>query len=189
MSHRGVDLIDHRNRGVLALLKPRPLTAAMVAARLIRAYSGRPPADLVAQVARIMSRPSGIDTPPSQPLSAVADPLYGLGTHPDLSERLWALNAVLPEDCRWVVFGFPALVSPTSGIIIAFARGTLGYALRLTEDDRAEADALGARTQIGAPGGPRLDVREGGPEWRLGRWFNREPNWSRTAYEAYGEAG
>ena len=100
MAPSGVALDDERNRGALDLLRPPRLTTAMVTARLLRAYRGKSPADLAAQVARIMSRPSGADVPASQPLSSVADPLYGLGTHPDLIERLWKLNAVLAEDCR-----------------------------------------------------------------------------------------
>jgi hypothetical protein len=116
VTHNGVALNDDRNQGVLELLRSQRLTAAMVAARLIRAHRGEPPADLAAQVARIMSHPSGADTPASQPLNAVADPLFGLGTHPDLIERLWTFNASLPEDCRWVVFGFPAPVTPASGV-------------------------------------------------------------------------
>jgi hypothetical protein len=189
MAHRGVALNDDRNRGVLELLRLRRLTATMVAARLTRAHRGQPPADLAAQVARIMSRPSGADTPASQPLSAVADPFNRLGTHPDLIERLWALNSVLPEDCRWVVYGFPALVTPISGVIFAFARGTLGYALRLTGECRSEADSLGVKTRTGVPPNIALDVAAAGAEWRLGRWSEREPVWCRTAYEALDETG
>jgi hypothetical protein len=184
MTHSGVALNDDRNRGVLDLLRPPRLTAAVVAARLIRAHRGQPPADLAAQVTRIMSLPSGADTPASQPLGAVADPLYDLGTHPDLIERLWALNATLPEDCRWVVFGFPALVTPASGVVFGFAQGTLGYALRLTEECRSEADALGAKTQRGNPPNLGLDAARAGPEWRLGGWFEREPAWCSATYEA-----
>jgi hypothetical protein len=187
MPHRGVALNDDRNRGVLELLRPEQLTTAIVTARLIRAYRGKPPADLAAQVARIMSRPSGADVPASQPLSAVADPLYGLGTHPDLIERLWTLNAALPQDCRWVVFGFPALVTPAGGVVFAFAQGTLGYALRVTEEYRSEADNLGLKTRTG-PGDSGLDVSVAGSEWRLGRWLEREAAWCRSAYEAFGKA-
>jgi hypothetical protein len=178
MPHRGVDLDDDRNRGVLDLLRPRRLTTAIVTARLIKAYRGKPPADLAAQVARIMSRPSGADTPASQPLSAVADPLYGLGTHPDLIERLWALNKTLPADCRWVVFGFPALVTPSSGVIFGFARGTLGYALRLTGECQAEAAHLSAK-----PWRSGLDLSKLGSEWHLGKWHEREADWCRAAYD------
>ena len=188
MTHYGVALNDVRNRGVLELLRPQRLTAAIVAERLIRAHRGRPPGDLAAQVARIMSHPSGADMPASQPLSAIADPLNRLGTHPDLIERLWTLNSVLPEDCRWVVYGFPALVAPISGVIFAFARGTLGYALRLTGECRSEADRLGAKTRTGVPPNIALDAAEAGPEWRLGKWFEQEPVWCRSAYEALHEA-
>ena len=178
MPHRGVALDDDRNRGVLDLLRPPRLTAATVTARLIKAYRGRPPADLAAQVARIMSRPRGADVPASQPLSAVADPLNGLNTHPDLIERLWELNKALPQDCRWVVFGFPALVTPESGVIVGFAQGTLGYALRLTEECKAEAASLSAKSRRSG-----LDLGKLGSEWSLGKWHEHETDWCRAAYD------
>ena len=87
MTHHGVALADDRNQGVLNLLRPQRLTVAMVTERLIRAHRGRPPTNLAAQVTQIMSAPSGADVPASQPLDRVADPQYGLGTHPDLIER------------------------------------------------------------------------------------------------------
>jgi hypothetical protein len=181
MPHRGVALDDDRNRGVLDLLRPLQLTAATVTARLIRAHRGRPPADLAAQVATIMSRPSGADVPASQPLSSAADPLHGLGTHPDLIERLWTLNAALPQDCRWVVFGFPALVTPSSGVIFGFAQGTLGYALRLTDECQAEAAHLSAKLRRSG-----LDLSKLGSEWSLGKWHEREADWCRAAYDTLG---
>src|SRR5437867_311947 len=103
MTHRGVALDDPRNGLILAFLRPPVLTAEIVTARLLRAYRGKPPADLAQKVAHIMSRPQDSDKSASQSLDSVADPRMRLGTHPDLVDRLWQLNAALPADCRWVV--------------------------------------------------------------------------------------
>jgi hypothetical protein len=188
MTHRGVALDDPRNGPVLAFLRPPELTAEIVTARLLRAYRGKPPPDLAQKVAHIMSRPKDSDKPASQSLDSVADPRMHLGTHPDLVERLWQLNAALPADCRWVVYGKPALVHPQTGVIFGHATGTLGYALRLAEPARAEADRLGARTRIEVPNGDPYDMAQAGPEWRFGKWFAAEPDWCRAAYEVAGLA-
>src|ERR1700737_598622 len=140
MAHQGVALDDPRNRAILGFLKPPVLTALSISERLGRIHHSKPPANLAEKVAWIMSHPKGAPKPPSQSLASVANPLDGLGTHPDLVTRLWKLNEALPEDCRWVVYGRPALVHPLSGTIFAYASGTLGYAIRLPEPCRGEAD-------------------------------------------------
>src|SRR5262245_29451582 len=104
MAHCGVALDDPRNAPILGFLKPPELTAEYVAARLVQAHRGKPPPDLAEKVAHIMSRPKDSEKPASQSLDSVADPRTGLGTHPDIVERLWQLNAALPADCRWVVY-------------------------------------------------------------------------------------
>ena len=186
MTHRGVALEDPRNGPVLGFLKPPELTAEMVAARLIRAHGGKPPPDLAERVAKIMGRPKDSAKPASQPLDSVADPRMSLGTHPDIVERLWQLGGALPADCRWVVYGKPALVHPQSGVIFGHATGTLGYALRLSEPDRAAADRLGAKTRIELPQDDAYDLAPAGPEWRFGKWFAEEPGWCRAAYDFAG---
>ena len=71
---------------------------------------------------------------------SVTNPYYDLGTHPELVERLWdRLTVKLPADCRWIVYGAPALVRPSSGIVFAFAGGTQTYALRLPTREREAA--------------------------------------------------
>ena len=61
----------------------------------------------------------------------VKDPYYGLGTHPDLVERLWGeLGKALVVDCRAVFYGNPALIHPTSGVVFGFAGGTHTYGRR-----------------------------------------------------------
>jgi hypothetical protein len=53
------------------------------------------------------------------------------GSHPDVVERVWnQLGNALPLESRRVVCGTPALVHPTSKVVIAVSIGT-AYALRL----------------------------------------------------------
>jgi hypothetical protein len=186
VAHRGVAVDDPRNAAVLAFLTPLDYSdKRVVRERLSRTLRRASPAKIDETVASIMQ----VRSPPipvSQPLEAVADPRYGLGTHPDLIDRLWELDDSLPERCRWVVHGHPALVHSRSGVIFGFAGGTLGYALRLPEGERREADALGARTAIKMPYETPWDVwdaSKAGPEWRFGLWSDREPQWCRAAYD------
>src|SRR5690242_13496879 len=125
VTHRGVAVDDPRNAAVLAFLTPLDYSdEAVVRERLSRTLRRASPAKIDETVAKIML----VRSPPvavSQPLEAVADPRHGLGTHPDLVERLWKLDAALPERCRWVVHGHPALVHPASGVVFGFAGGML----------------------------------------------------------------
>ena len=185
MTHRGVALDEPRNRAVLEFLKPPEVTAALVAERLVRAHGGSPPPDLADKVAWVLSRPRQ-EPIPSQPLEAVGNPLYGLGTHPDLVERLWRLNAALPADCRWVVYRCPALVHPQSGIVFGFGFGTIGYALDVPEDCRAEAERRGLRNRRELPRSQPYDLGPLGAGWRFGKWREQETGWCRAAYDVAG---
>jgi len=186
VTHRGVAVGDPRNAAVLAFLTPLDYSdERVVRERLSRTLRRASPAKIDETVAKIMLVRSP-PVPVSQPLEAVADPRHGLGTHPDLVERLWKLDAFLPERCRWVVHGHPALVHPASGVVFGFAGGTLGYALRLPGSARREADELGAKTAIRMPFEAPWDVWDAGkagPEWRFGVWSEREPEWCRAAYD------
>lgn len=53
-----------------------------------------------------------------------------LGTHPDIIERLWDLDA---QPCRWVFWAKPSLVHPQTGVVFAVGFGTtaLSCACRL----------------------------------------------------------
>ena len=190
MAHGGVALDDARNAAVLGFLAPFDFSSeTAVRERLTCTLLGASAARINEVVGQIMRRPNP-PVPVSQSLQEVADPLYGLGTHPDLITRLWALDDQLPQRCRWVVYGKPALVHPTSGIVFGFAAGTLGYALRLPEPARRQADALGAKTVVRLRYKPPWDVWDvgrAGPEWRLGRWSADEPEWCSQAFDEAGE--
>jgi hypothetical protein len=126
---------------------------------------------------------------------AVSDAAFGpppddvdrlhLGTHPDVVDWLWdSLNAALPADCRWLVFDGPALVHPTSGVILAAGIGTQ-YALRLRALDAATAVAAGSELMhTFRTVGTTLDLRATfGNEWVFGRFDPREPAWVRARYD------
>ena len=107
-----------------------------------------------------------------------------LGTHPDLVARLWdEIAAHLPADCRFVVFGTPALVPADSKIVFGFAGGTHTYALRLPEDTRQEAVLAGAERVKKYPLGGSLDLETIGREWTFCGWFKDEERWCLSAYE------
>jgi hypothetical protein len=111
-------------------------------------------------------------------------PYESLGTHPDLVARLWdEIAAVLPVDCRFVVFGAPALVRPDTGIVFGFACGTHAYALRLPENVRRQAVLAGAGRVMTYPRQPPLDLEIIGPEWVFCRWLAGEELWCRAAFE------
>ena len=113
----------------------------------------------------------------------VRDPYMTLGTHPDLVERLWdQLGGRLPEPCRWVVYGRPALVHPRSGVVFGFAGGTHTYGLRLPMAEREQAVRAGARREHTYGDGSRLDAEAIGLDWVLGAWLRDEPEWCLAAY-------
>ena len=120
---------------------------------------------------------------PSVSPADVADPYMTLGTHPDLVQRLWdELGARLPEPCRWVVYGRPALVHPRTGLVFGFAGGTHTYGLRLPAAERAEAMRAGARREHTYSDGSRLDAEVLGAGWVLGGCLRPEPEWCLVAY-------
>ncbi|HEU4402077.1 MAG TPA: hypothetical protein VFT43_08225 [Candidatus Polarisedimenticolia bacterium] len=137
-------------------------------AALCRYFKGRGRADAPA-----LARPD-----------AVPRPYDSLGTHPDLVARLWdEITARLPADCRFVVFGAPALVHPETKIVFGFAGGTHTYALRLPEDVRKEALLAGAGRVKKYPRQPSFDLEVIGPEWVFCGWFKGEERWCLSAYE------
>lgn len=114
------------------------------------------------------------------------NPYMDAGCHPDIVERIWdQIGAALPSDCRCLVYGWPALMHPVSGAILALAMGTT-YALRLTGPGLSAAFASGAKTVVkGADGS--TDIRaEYGPDWVFGSWATAEPDWCQQAFDAFG---
>lgn len=163
--HRGVNEDDPRNRGVIERFRPQEVTADSARARLARINPD--PAQVEERVAKLManlaSKPHRPPPPLSQPLEEAPEAFFGLSTHPDIVSELWRLDRALPRSCRWVVWGYPALVHPVTGVIFAIAYGTIGIAARLPPD---RLNGALAASQNGS------DIAAAGPEWRFltGEW-------------------
>jgi hypothetical protein len=123
--------------------------------------------------------------PPCAAPDSFPQPHMELGSHPDIVGRLWDdLGRSLPQDCRCIVYGTPALVAPRSGIILAVAVGTQ-YGLRLPEGTVAEAVKAGVRmTTKWSDGGEMNIQREFGGDWVFGRWMKNEPDWLLDVYRS-----
>ena len=154
-----------RNQGVIEHFRPPDVTEDYARQRLSAVMRGASPEVIEARVAEVMAKiaatPHRPPPPLSEPLEAAPDPLYGLGTHPDIIERLWRIDAALPRTCRWLLWGGPALVHPESGVVFAVGFGTIGIVVRLPPGRRADAATFPAH------GGDRFDISPAGPEWRF----------------------
>jgi hypothetical protein len=110
------------------------------------------------------------------------------GCHPDVVERLWdQINASLPTDCRYLVFGIPGLVHP-SGLILAVGMGT-SYGTRILPSLSKEAAEAGAKTLNVGNGTGGMDIRQTyGGDWIFGTWRPQELAWSQSVYAAASDA-
>jgi hypothetical protein len=164
--HCGVAEDDPRNQGIIEHFRRPEITEQYVRARLTRANPRRTSVEIEAQVVKLLSdlatKPHRPPPPLSQSLDLVADPIMGLGTHPDLITQLWRVDSGLPASCRWVVSGHPALVHPRTGVIFAVAFGTIGIVLRLPLEMRSAAAAIRTTNP-----GQHYDISPAGPEWRF----------------------
>jgi hypothetical protein len=162
--HGGVNERDLRNRGVIAHFRPPEVTADYVRAQFAPLYEADTPAQLEARVTAFMAGLDAKPRPPpavlSRPADKTQDPHFGLGTHPDLVERLWRLEDDLPKPCRWTLWGRPALVHPDTGVVFAVAVGSIGLAARLPPAFRASAETA---RPLGK--GRAYDVSAAGPDW------------------------
>jgi hypothetical protein len=121
--------------------------------------------------------------------NSVKDPYLSQGSHPDIVQRVWdEIGAILPKNCRCLIYGTPAIVHDRTGIVIAICNGTQ-YNLRLTADDLREAIAKGAATQTRWSNGEVMDSLEVlGADWIFGGWFKEEDLWCRDTYNEHGSA-
>jgi hypothetical protein len=115
----------------------------------------------------------------------ITDPWYGLSTHPDIIEIMWKLDDELPQRCRWVFWGRPALVHPET-VVFAVGFGTIGHVMRLPQYVREAADPRYVRTVVSGNPGQFFDIGPAGPKWRFISAHAGEAEWSRAAYEFAG---
>lgn len=97
------------------------------------------------------------------------DPYWQLGSRPDEVTFVWDyLGAALPVDSRAVVYGAPALVHPTAGVVLALALGTT-YAIRVPLERVDLAIEAGCTvTQRWSNGGMTNIEQEFGRGWVFG---------------------
>ncbi len=186
-AHSGVAADDPRNRRVIEFFRPKEVTVATVRERLAHALPRLSPADVQARAEQFMAKLAGkpVKAPPplSQSLDDVDDPLYGLSTHPDIISRLWKLDRSLPQRCRCVLWGRPALVHPQTGVVFAVGYGSIGLVMRLPADIRRQATPEQASAVIPGNPGQTFDISPAGPEWRFLRQHAPENAWVRGAYD------
>jgi len=171
MPHSGIAIHDPRNAGVIEYFRPKPVTPESILQSLTAASGGRDPAALRMRAQRlaetIARRPVGADPPLSQSLAEVPDPWFGLRTHPDLIEIMWKWDDSLPQQCRWVLWGRPALVHPATGTVFAVGFGTIGIVLRLSPNALEAADPQLASAIKRGNFGRSYEIGSAGPEWRF----------------------
>ncbi len=192
VNHRGIAAEDPRNAGPIDYFRPRTPTRSSIRAMLAPYYSSKSAIDLEEKVDSVLEKiargPIRPDPPLSRSLAAVADPVYGLGTHPDIIDDMWRLDDSLPGRCRWVFWGGPALVHPQTGVVFAVGIGTFGLVMRLPADvlNAADPDWLSVAVER-KPAAP-FEIGEAGPEWRFVGWKAPRALWARAAYDFAGEA-
>ncbi|MFZ2067236.1 MAG: hypothetical protein WAV27_14735 [Xanthobacteraceae bacterium] len=183
---RGIAEDDLRNRGVIEYFRPKDVTAD-TAREALRRVSPHASADEIERrvqglISRIAAKPVKPPPPLSQALTNIPDPHYGLGSTPDLVVRLWRLDETLPQCCRWVFWGKPALVHPATGVVLAVAFGTIGIVVRLPKDVLDRAAAGEAPPAIAGNPGQSFDISPAGPEWRFLRRGAPAAEWCLAAY-------
>ena len=190
--HCGVAANDPRNRGAIAFFRPHKVTPERARDMLRRAAPRAPTSAIESRVretmARIKKGPVKPPAPLDQSLTEVPDPLYGLGTHPDIVERMWALDTGLPQSCRRAFWGKPALVHPETGVVFAVGFWTIGYVMRLPPQILKDASPEQANARARGNPGQSFDISAAGPEWRFVSSAAPESEWCRAAYDFAGQA-
>ena len=155
MSNNGINAQDPRNAGIIEYLRPRPVTMETIVERLGARAQGKTDLEIRNRARQMLetieSKPHRPDPPLSQPIERAPHPWFGLGTHPDLVETLWELDKLLPERCRWLLWGYPALVRADNGVVFAAAFGTIGILLRLPSEVLGEEEAEVSRNLTTPP--------------------------------------
>jgi hypothetical protein len=109
------------------------------------------------------------DAKPIRTPDEVPDPYFECGAHPDIVEHVWErIGTRLPKEARCLLFGTPALVQPTSGVVLVICMGT-AYFLRVPSARRGDALAAGSLQSIGwNPHDVRDLEKDYGEDWFVG---------------------
>ncbi len=93
MPHRGVAVDDPCNAGPIEFFRPKPVTRESLRRTFTAILGDKDPDDVQSRIEKTMQTiargPIAPNAPVSQSLDAVADPWYGLGTHPDVGGKSW----------------------------------------------------------------------------------------------------
>lgn len=188
--HLGVAENDPRNQGPIAFFKPKKVTEKSARESLTRLLPHASSEQIDMRVHEILDAIAVGRVKPPAPLSLslaqVDDPLYGLGTHADIIEHMWALDQSLPQSCRWVFWGHPSLVHPQTGVVFAVGFGTIGYVMRLPPAILKTANPEQAKIIVTGNPGQMFDIGPAGPEWRFVTSRAPEASWCRAAYDFAG---
>jgi hypothetical protein len=188
--HRGVAEDDPRNSSPIVFFKPKQVTEESARLLLIRSLPHAPANQIEMRVQQVMKRiatgPIKPPAPLSQSLEEVDDPHYGLDTHPDIIEHLWKLDVSLPQRCRWIFWGKPALVHPLTGVVFAVGSARSVYVMRLPPRVIEAAEPTQASVTVTGNPGQTFDIGPAGPEWRFITARAPEIEWCRAAYEFVG---
>jgi hypothetical protein len=179
-----VNTSDTRNSGIIQLLHPRAVTFESVRERLALAAPRASNEEIEEKARQFMQSVATkrLRPPPplSEPPSDDVKDLISMSAHLDLVARIWSKNESAARNCRWRVFGRPALVHPDTGVIFAVAIGTIGIAVRLPPNTGLHQLGLPVR-----PGRNPFDLSSAGPEWVF-----TQPSHDRATFlEAYSYAG
>ena len=115
----------------------------------------------------------------------VPDPYFKLGSHPDIVQRVWdEVTDKISEDCKWIVYGNPVLVTPKSGIIFGFTCGT-SYVLRFSPNVIQEVVNKGLKTEHKFMNNYTLDLSVIGKDWFFGEFYDEEKEWCVKTFEYF----
>jgi hypothetical protein len=111
------------------------------------------------------------------------DPYWQHGSRPEIVEWVWdKLGSGLLVDCRFFLYGTPALVTPQSGVVLAVAWGT-SYLIRVPPLASAKAIQLSAEiVRALTPKGAINPSEAFGEEWVYGLCREEEIEWCRGVY-------
>jgi hypothetical protein len=128
------------------------------------------------------------DAKPIRTPDEVPDPYFECGAHPDIVEHVWErIGTRLPKEARCLLFGTPALVQPTSGVVLVICMGT-AYFLRVPSARRGDALAAGSLQSIGwNPHDVRDLEKDYGEDWFVGGSEGDEVTWCTEAFAAFSD--
>jgi hypothetical protein len=189
MTHCGIALEHPANAEVIARMS-RP-TVIKDRPGLIRELERMQERHFSPSIADAIDRLRNNIPDPPRPPSESPDNVnkLGLGTHPDIIDRLWEIGRSLPTDCCWVAYRQPVLAHSVTGIIFGLGFGTLGHALRLPPQTAVDAAAAGASQTFSyraAAGQKTFSLLEYGPDWWFGSGDLEGKLWALAAYEHFG---